>query len=122
MVLFSFIQYKILVILIFYIFVVRPSTVIPSYQVLTLIERTPDKVIQVLMIPDPVFNTIIYILVVRTVYIYATRLNKPKVKLSYLKLQRVLDLHWIKIIRFIFLTICTLECIKICNHVSIHVI
>lgn len=69
MVLFSFIQYKILVILIFYIFVVRPSTVIPSYQVLTLIERTPDKVIQVLMIPDPVFNTIIYILVVRTVYI-----------------------------------------------------
>lgn len=70
MVLFSFIQYKILVILIFYIFVVRPSTVIPSYQILTLIERTPDKVIQVLMIPDPVFNTIIqYILVVLTVYI-----------------------------------------------------
>lgn len=62
----------------------------PSYQILTLIARTPDKMISSLMIPDPVFNTIIYILVSCVLTVYATKLNKPEVKLSYLELQRVL--------------------------------
>lgn len=63
---------------------------IPSYQILTLIARTPDKMISSLMIPDPVL-TLLYILVSCVLTVYATRLNKPEVKLSYLQLQRVLD-------------------------------
>lgn len=62
----------------------------PSYQILTLIARTPDKMISSLMIPDPVFNTIIYTCQLCTDSICNKTINKPEVKLSYLELQRVL--------------------------------
>lgn len=84
----------------------------PSYQILTLITRTPDKMISSLMIPDPVFNTIIYTCQLCTDSIC----NKTKQARGKTKLLRTTaSTLRAKPRRFIFLMICTLECIIICD-------